>query len=121
LYYLRGMNHIEIGGVQHPLLFNMIAIENVMDEIHVQNFDELSSHISMATVSKSLKFSRVCAFHGIKAGYRKTGETFPFGDIDDLADAIQSFFEVEPALQAFTQAVEEFFKPRKKPSAKSGK
>jgi hypothetical protein len=115
------MNHIEIGGVQHPLLFNMLAIENVMDEINIQNFEELGLHITSATVSKSLKFSRVCAFHGIKAGYRKKGEKFPFGDIDDLADAIESYFEVEPALLGFTAAVEEFFKQRKTQGASQGK
>jgi len=115
------MNHIEIGGVQHPLLFNMIAIEQVMDELDIENFEALTTHITSAAISKSLKFSRVCAFYGIKSGYKKTKESCPFLDIDDLADAIESYYEVEPALHGFTLAIEEFFKERKKTIAKSGK
>ena len=106
------MNHIEIGGVQHPLLFNMIAIESVMDDLNATDFSQLSEHVNSAMISKSLKFTRICAHRGIEAGYRKLKQDNPFEDIDDLADAIVSFYEVEPAMVEFTKAVEEFFKPR---------
>jgi hypothetical protein len=106
------MNHIEIGGVQHPLLFNMIAIEAVMEDLNATDFSQLSEHVNSALISKSLKFTRICAHRGIQAGYRKLKQQNPFEDIDDLADAIQSFYDVEPAMIQFTKSVEEFFKPR---------
>lgn len=107
------MNQIEIGGVQHPLLFNMTAIESVMEELNAKDFTELGAHINNAMVSKSLKFTRICAFHGICAGYRKEKRENPFNDIDDLADAVTSFYEVEPAMMQFMESMEEFFKPKK--------
>lgn len=115
------MNHIEIGGVQHPLLFNMAAIEAVMEDLNATDFTQLSEHINTATISKSLKFTRICAHRGIGAGYRKLKQENPFDDVDDLADAITSFYEVEPAMIQFTKALEEFFKPLNSDAAKSGK
>lgn len=116
------MNHIKIGGVQHPLLFNMSAIEAVMEDLNATDFTELSQHINSALISKSLKFTRICAHRGIGAGYRKLKQDNPFEDIDDLADAITSFYEIEPAMVQFTKSLEEFFKPLKSNApASSGK
>ena len=107
------MNTIKIGGVQHPLFFNMRAIENIMAEFNLADFSQLGESMSSTSVAESLKFARYCAYFGIQSGYKKQREKFPFIDIDDFADAIESFHEIEPAIHAFTKACEEFFKPRK--------
>lgn len=114
-------NKIEIGGASHPLIFNMRAIESIMSELNMADFSELGDSLNSQNIAKSLAFARCCAYYGIKSGYRKAGEKFPFVDIDDFADAIDSFAEVEPAIVAFTKAIEDFFKPKKGSEDLSGK
>ena len=106
-------NKIEIGGVQHPFIFNMRAIESIMNDLDMADFSQLGDTLNAQNIAKSLAFARCCAFYAIKSGYRKANEKFPFTDIDDFADSIESFSEVEPAIMAFAKAVEEFFKPVK--------
>jgi hypothetical protein len=106
------MNTILIGGVYHPLFFNMRAIENVMAEFDLSDFTALGENMSSNNIAHSLKFARACAYYGIQSGYKKQGGKFPFVDIDDFADAIESFHEIEPVIVMFTKAIEEFFKPR---------
>lgn len=114
-------NNITVGGVQHPLFFNMRAIENIMSEFNLVDFTELGENLSANNIAHSLKFARACAYYGIQSGYRKTKQPFPFIDIDDFADAIESFSEIEPVVAVFTQAIEEFFKPRQGTSEGVGK
>ena len=106
------MNAITIGGVQHPLFFNMRAIESIMAEFNLEDFSQLGENMSSNNIAHSLKFARSCAFYGIQSGCKKQGKPFPFVDIDDFADAIESFSEIEPVIAEFTKAIEEFFKPK---------
>ena len=115
------MNTISIGGVHHPLFFNMRAIESIMTEFNLADFAQLGENMSENNIGHSLKFARCCAYYGIKSGYKKQGQKFPFVDIDDFADAIESFSEIEPVIAQFTKAVEEFFKPREGTSETVGK
>ena len=115
------MNTITIGGVRHPLFFNMRAIENIMAEFDLEDFTQLGQSMSANNIAHSLKFARACAYFGIQSGYKKQREQFPFVDIDDFADAIESFSEIEPVIVQFTTAVEEFFKPRPGTSEAVGK
>lgn len=89
--------------------------------MQVDDFAKLGSVINTKTASNSLKFGRACAFAGIKGGYRKIGEKCPFADVDDLADEVKSFTELEPAILGFTKAVEEFFKPAEDVAPVQGK
>jgi hypothetical protein len=115
------MQQIKIGGASHPLYFSMLAIEQVFADLQVDDFAKLGSVINTKTASNSLKFGRACAFAGIKGGYRKIGEKCPFADVDDLADEVKSFTELEPAILGFTKAVEEFFKPAEDVAPVQGK
>lgn len=115
------MNTITIGGVQHPLFFNMRAIENIMAEFNLEDFTQLGENMTANNIAHSLKFARACAYFGIQSGCKKQGQKFPFMDIDDFADAIESFSEIEPVILQFTKAVEEFFKPRQGTSETVGK
>lgn len=115
------MQQIKIGGASHPLYFSMLSIEQVFADLQVDDFAKLGSVINTKTASNSLKFGRACAFAGIKGGYRKIGEKCPFADVDDLADEVKSFTELEPAILGFTKAVEEFFKPAEDVAPVQGK
>jgi len=101
------MQEITIGGKKHPLFFNMVAIERVMQSQDIQNFDQLAT--SGQGVAKSLSFARFCAFYGVQAGYKKIGEKCPFADAEAIAEEIESLEEISPALAAFTEAVSKFF------------
>lgn len=61
---------------------------------------------------KSLKFARDCAFYGIKAGCKREGIEMPYKTSEDLGDDIDSFEDLNPAVEAFTKAVGDFFQPK---------
>ena len=89
------------------MFFNMVAIERVMQGADIQDFDQLAQ--SGQGLAKTLSFARLCAFYGIKSGYKKIGEKCPYKDAEDLAEDITNLAEVNPALNAFTDAVRAFF------------
>lgn len=100
------MDHITIGGVQHPLLFNMNALRNVMQLAGMENFADLSLQKDLA---KSMDFALACAFYGILEGYEADGKKTPFATVQKLGSSIKRFTELSPALDSFTQAVTDFF------------
>jgi hypothetical protein len=100
------MNHIEIGGVQHPLLFNMNAIKNVMQVAGMENFNDLTIERDLG---KSMDFALSCAFYGILEGYEDQDKETPFKSPTKLGAKIKRFTELSPALDAFTQAATDFF------------
>ena len=97
---------IKIGGVQHPLLFNMNSLRNVMQLAGMESFADLNMQKDLA---KSMDFALACAFYGIVEGYEAQGKKTPFASVQKLGAAITKFSELSPALDAFTQAVTDFF------------
>ena len=104
--YLRGMNHIEIGGVQHPLLFNFNSIREIMAVAGMENFADLSVKRDLG---KSMDFALQCAFYGILEGYEAHDEKTPFPTIQKLGASVKRFSELSPALDGFTQAMNDLF------------
>jgi len=111
--YIRGME-ITINGISHPLFFSMNAIEKIMEDNKMSDFGSLGDAQNPA---ENLKFARICAFYGIKAGYKKLGKKCPYETAEDLGDEIQSFNELTPAMEGFTESVNGFFQIG--PAAKS--
>jgi hypothetical protein len=100
------MNHIEIGGVQHPLLFNFNSIREIMQIAGMENFSELTAQRDLG---KSMDFALQCAFYGILEGYESREEKTPFKTIQKLGASLKRFSELSPALDGFTQAINDFF------------
>jgi len=100
------MNHIIIGGVQHPLLFNMNSLRNVMQLAGMENFADLNLQKDLA---KSMDFALACAFYGIVEGYEAEGKKTPYTSVQKLGAAVKKFTELSPALDGFTAAVTDFF------------
>ena len=100
------MNHITIGGVQHPLLFNMNSLRNVMQLAGMENFADLNLQKDLA---KSMDFALACAFYGIVEGYESEGKKTPYTSVQKLGAAVKKFTELSPALDGFTAAVTDFF------------
>jgi hypothetical protein len=98
---------LEINGKKYPMFFNMIAIESVMIDSGMQDFSGFGDNTGLI---KTLKFSRDCAFYGMKAGCKKNGRIeFPFKTSEDLGDSIESFEQLAPAVELFNKAVADFF------------
>jgi hypothetical protein len=97
---------IEINKIKYPLFFNMTAIENVMQAAGMEDFSSFGENKDLV---KSLKFSRDCAFYGLRAGCKKNKINFPFATSEELGDEIESFENLNPAVEAFTKAVGDFF------------
>jgi hypothetical protein len=100
---------IEINKIKYPLFFNMTAIENVMQAAGMQDFSSFGENKDLV---KSLKFSRDCAFFGLKAGCKKNKIEMPFTSSEELGDEIESFEDLNPAVEAFTKAVGDFFQTK---------
>ena len=100
---------IEINKIKYPLFFNMTAIENVMQAAGMEDFSSFGEN---KDVVKSLKFSRDCAFFGLRAGCKKNKINLPFATSEDLGDEIESFEDLNPAVEAFTKAVGDFFQTK---------
>lgn len=97
---------IKIGGANHPLLFNMNSLRNVMQLAGMENFADLNMQKDLA---KSMDFALACAFYGIIEGYEAKGEKTPFASVQKLGADVKKFSELAPALDAFTAAVTDFF------------
>lgn len=74
--------------------------------------DDFSAFGEKMEFVKSLKFARDCAFYGIKAGCKREGIEMPYKTSEDLGDNIDSFEDLNPAVEAFTKAVGDFFQPK---------
>jgi hypothetical protein len=103
--YIRRME-ITINGKTHPLFFSMNAIEKIMEANKMTDFAALGEAQNPA---ESLKFARICAFYGIKAGYKKQGKKCPYETAEDLGDDVQNFTELTAAMEGFSESVSGFF------------
>lgn len=63
-------------------------------------------------VSESMKFARDCAFFGIASGMKKIGKKSPFHSSEEIAEAVDSFEDLQPAIEAFTESVTGFFQKK---------
>ena len=97
---------LEINGKKYPMFFNMTAIENVMKASQMEDFSAFGDKMQFV---KSLKFARDCAFYGIKAGCKREKIEMPYKTSEELGDDIDSFEDLNPAVEAFTKAVGDFF------------
>ena len=100
---------IEIENKKYPLFFNMTALENVMVDSGMQDFSQLGSN---KDIFQTLKFARDCAFYGIKSGCKRDKIEMPFESSEDLGDHIESFADLEPAIEAYNKAVGSFFQKK---------
>ena len=100
------MNTITIGGVQHPLFFNMNSLSNIMAHVGMDSFADLQKSMDLA---KSMDVAITCAFYGISEGYEMKKEQSPFQTEIEIARLVTKYTELMPALNGFTQAISDFF------------
>jgi hypothetical protein len=100
---------IVINNQTYPLFFSMLTIEQVMSANKMVDFDALQES---QNVSESMKFARDCAFYGIAAGMKKIGKKSPFHSSEEIAEAVDSFDDLQPAILAFTESVTGFFQKK---------
>ena len=93
----------------YPLFFSMATIERIMLANKMTDFAKLAETPNMA---ESMKLARDCAFFGAQSGCRKNKIDFPYTSSDDIAEVIESFNDLEPALNGFTVAIESFFREK---------
>jgi hypothetical protein len=100
---------IVINNQTYPLFFSMLTIEQVMSANKMVDFDKLQESQSVA---ESMKFARDCAFFGIASGLKKVGKKSPFHSSDEIGELVESFEDLQPAIEAFTQSVTGFFQKK---------
>ena len=84
----------------------MNAIEKIMEANKMTDFAALGEAQNPA---ESLKFARICAFYGIKEGYKKQVKKCPYETAEDLGDDVQNFTELTAAMEGFSESVSGFF------------
>ena len=99
---------IKIGDAEHPLLFNMNSLRNIMEVAGMETFADLSIQKDLA---KSMDFALSCAFYGILEGYEAQDKKTPYPTPQKLGAAIKKFEQISPALEGYTAAITEFFAP----------
>ena len=99
---------IKIGGAEHPLLFNMNSLRNIMEVAGMETFNDLSLQQDLG---KSMDFALNCAFYAILEAAENEGKPTPFATVQKLGAAIKKFQELTPAIEGFTAAITEFFAP----------
>jgi hypothetical protein len=87
----------------------MLTIEQVMSANKMVDFESLQE---TQNVSESMKFARDCAFFGIASGLKKIGKKSPFHSSEEIAEAVDSFEDLQPAIEAFTESVTGFFQKK---------
>ena len=87
----------------------MLTIEQVMSANKMVDFDKLQESQSVA---ESMKFARDCAFFGIASGLKKEGKKSPFHSSDEIGELVESFEDLQPAIEAFTHSVTGFFQKK---------
>ena len=97
---------INITGNDYPIFMGLNAVTNIMKAMQWDDFTKLSEVVNPLVL---MKLSKHAAFEGISNACRIQGENNPFTDADHLADAIQSFDELSPAVEMFTEACKSFF------------
>ena len=99
---------IKLGGAEHPLLFNMNSLRNIMEVAGMETFADLSIQNDLA---KSMDFALSCAFYGILEAYEAQDKKTPYPTPQKLGAAIKKFEQISPALEGYTAAITEFFAP----------
>ena len=87
----------------------MLTIEQIMAANKMVDFESLQQ---TQNVSESMKFARDCAFFGIASGMKKIGKKSPFHSSEEIAEAVDSFEDLQPAIEAFTESVTGFFQKK---------
>lgn len=111
------MIKVVLNGTERPVHFGWLELENISNSIESKSPEETANNIN--SLVQNLRFNRVVLFEGIKAGYRRIGESCPFATAEDVADEIQNFAEALPAIEYYIKRQAEFFnvedeKPTKK-------
>lgn len=101
------MNEIVINGAKHPVFFDWLAIEVISEFVGDNSLDATAKKLN--TYVQSLKFTRFVAFEGIKCGYKKIGESCPFNNSDELAEAANNYTELSAVISIYTNRVAEFY------------
>ena len=87
----------------------MLTIEQVMSANKMVDFDNLQES---QNVAESMKFARDCAFYGIASGLKKVGKKSLFHSSDEIGELVESFEDLQPAIEAFTHSVTGFFQKK---------
>lgn len=88
------------------MFMGLNAVQRVMEDMQWDDFSKLSEVVNPVVL---LKLSKHSAFHAIANGCRVQNAENPFENADHLADTIESFDELRPAVDLFTEACKGFF------------
>lgn len=102
---------IEINGVVLPLHFGMETLETVIDAMGVEEVPELSTMFNGPMIGR-FKLARCAAYYGIKTGCRFEKIEFPWSDIEQFGDELESFHDLTPAVELLAEKIADFFTKR---------
>jgi len=112
------MIEVLIAERKHPVHFGWLELETISLSIGHKSPDDTANNI--VNLVNNLQFTRLVAFEGVKAGYRKIGEACPFKTSEDLVDEVKNITEINPIIEEWVKRQAEFYQieePSKKKEA----
>ncbi len=96
---------LTIGGKEYPIRYTMAAIQRALKVMNVKP-SELAAKAVSPDMSDIMDFSLSVAWAGLMSGHKleHPGKPAPFAGPEELAEAIESLQELNPAIELFSAA-----------------
>lgn len=96
---------LTIGGKEYPIRFTMAAIQRALKVMNVKP-SELAAKAVSPNLEDIMDFTLAVTYAGLVSGHKltNTGKPMPFNSTEELAEAIDSLSELNPAIELFSAA-----------------
>jgi hypothetical protein len=97
------MTQLTIANQTYPIAYPVAALTRILRTMKI-DATQLSEKASSTTLADMVEFTAAVAWSGLVSGAVKSGKPKPFGDPDELLEAIESLEQLAPSLTAFSEA-----------------
>jgi hypothetical protein len=101
------MTQLTIANQTYPIAYPVAALTRILRTMKI-DATQLSEKASSTTLADMVEFTATVAWSGLVSGAVKSGKPKPFGDPDELLEAIESLEQLAPSLTAFSEAWAKF-------------
>jgi hypothetical protein len=101
------MTQLTIANQTYPIAYPVAALTRILRTMKI-DATQLSEKASSTTLADMVEFTATVAWSGLVSGAVKSGKPKPFGDPDELLEAIESLEQLAPSLTAFGEAWAKF-------------
>jgi hypothetical protein len=101
------MTQLTIASKSSPIAYPVAALTRILRTMKI-DATQLSEKATSQNLADMVEFTATVAWAGLVSGAVKSGKPKPFGDPDELLEAIESLEQLAPSLTAFSEAWAKF-------------